>query len=412
MSKRTALAGAPGVTTEPVPDGLDSGRAWLIAVAGLVANAACWGTMNSFGAFLDSMTDEFDASLGATALIYALPSFVLFMMGVVTGTLADTYGPRRLVAIGAVLSGTGLLATAHASSLPLAIAAYGLGLGLGMACFLVPMTACIGGWFVRRRAVAQGLSAAGAGLGTLVVVPTARWLIDGYGWRRAYEVLALTVFAALMLGAAAASRPPLVGGARAPRPSLSRMRVATSAGPFAAVYLGGFLMTASLVIPLVFLVRYATSHGITKRDAAFLLSILGASNIVSRLVATSLAGRFGPSRVYLACFAVLPAGMGVWLASGSSYAMLTLFAAVVGVSHGGYVALSPEITAELFGVAEMGAVLGALWTGPGIAGLLSPVLAGMAIDHAGYTATICGAAVLALAAVVVQLPLRHATPRR
>ena len=37
------------------------------------------------------------------------------------------------------------------------------------------------------------------------------------------------------------------------------MRAATSTGPFAAVYLGGFLMTAALVIPLVFLVRYATS---------------------------------------------------------------------------------------------------------------------------------------------------------
>ena len=210
----------------------------MVAVAGLVANAACWGTMNSFGTFLDSMTDEFDASLGATALIYALPTFVLFMTGVVTGALADTYGPRRLVAAGAVLAGAGLLATAHASSLPLAIAAYGLGLGLGMACFLVPMTACIGGWFVRRRAVAQGLSAAGAGLGTLVVVPTARWLIDAYGWRRAYEILAVTVFASLLLGAAAASRPPRVGDARAPRPSLTRMRAATGTGPFASVYLG------------------------------------------------------------------------------------------------------------------------------------------------------------------------------
>jgi len=381
----------------------------MVAVAGLVANAACWGTLNSFGTFLDSMTEEFDASLGATALIYALPTFVLFMLGVVTGALADTYGPRRLVATGAVLAGVGLLATAHASSLPLAIATYGLGLGLGMACFLVPMTACIGGWFVRRRAVAQGLSAAGAGLGTLAVVPTARWLIDAYGWRRAYEVLALMVFLALALGASVARRPPGVGGARAPRPSLARMRAATRMGPFAAVYLGGLLMTAALYIPLVFFVRYATSHGVTARDAAFLLSILGASNIVSRLVATSLAGRFRPSRVYLACFALLPAGMGVWLVSGSSYAMLTVSAAVIGVSHGGYVALSPEITAELFGVAEMGAVLGALWTGPGIAGLLSPVLAGVAIDHAGYTATICGAAVLALAAVAVQLPLLHAT---
>lgn len=388
--------------------GLDSARSWLIAVAGLVANAACWGTMNSFGAFLDSMTEEFDASLGATALIYALPSFVLFMLGVVTGALADTYGPRRLVAVGAALTGAGLFATAHASSLPMAIACYGVGLGLGMACFLVPMTACIGGWFQRRRAVAQGLSAAGAGLGTLLVVPIARWLIDTYGWRRAYEVLALICVVALLLGAAAASRPPRP--ASFARPSLASMRAATGAGPFRAVYVGGFFMTAALVVPFVFLVRYATSHGIAKRDAAFLLSILGASNIVCRLLATSLAGRFGPTRVYLCCFAVLPLGMCVWLGAGSSYVMLAVFAVVLGVSHGGYVALSPEVTAEQFGVANMGAVLGALWTAPGVAGLLSPVLAGVVIDHVGYGAAIVGAIALAVAALVAQRRLWGAQP--
>jgi MFS family permease len=378
----------------------DSARAWSIAVASLLANAACWGTMNSFGAFLDSMTEEFDASLGATALIYALPSFVLFMLGMATGPLADQYGPRRMVLLGAVLTGSGLFITSNAPNLAVAVAAYGLGFGLGAACFLVPMTACIGGWFVRRRALAQGLSASGAGLGTLAVVPIARWLIDSYGWRRAYEVLAVTCVSALVLAALAAARPP--NGVPAGRPSLRRIREAAAAGPFREVYLGGLLLSASLFVPFVFLVRYATDHGITKRDAVLLLSILGGSNVVCRLVATSMASRFGAVRLYMICFAVLPAGLCLWLAAGDSYATLALFAAVLGVSHGGYVALSPEVAAELFGVSNLGSVLGALWTGPGIAGLFSPVLAGVLIDGVGFTTTILAALALATAAVAAQ----------
>lgn len=197
------------VPAVPAPGGgLDSRQAWSIAVAGLVANALCWGTLNSFGAFLDSMTDEFGAGLGATALIYALPSFVLFTLGMLTGPMADQYGPRRMVLAGAALVGTGLFITARATNLAVAVIAYGLGVGLGMACFLVPMTACIGGWFLRRRALAQGLSASGAGLGTLLMVPLARWLIDEFGWRRAYEVLAVLCSGALVLAAAVAARPP------------------------------------------------------------------------------------------------------------------------------------------------------------------------------------------------------------
>lgn len=406
-STQTATTAAPAgpepaaATAGDQPPGVaDSGQAWLIAAAGLLANAACWGTMNSFGAFLDSMKTEFDASLGATALIYALPSLVLFVLGMVTGPLAEQYGPRRMVATGAALIGTGLLVTAHAPNLPVAVLAYGLGVGLGMACFLVPITACIGGWFVRRRALAQGLSAAGSGVGTLTMVPLARWLIDAYGWRRAYEVLAVICVTALLATAAVAARP--LNRRPAGRPSLRRLREAAAHGPFLQAYAGGFLLSASLFVPFVFLVRYATDHGIAKRDAALLLSILGASNIVSRLLTTAVASRTGAVRPYLLCFVSLPVGLGLWLAAGSSYAALGVFAAVLGISHGGYVALSPEVTAELFGAENIGVVLGALWTSAGVGGFLSPVLAGMLIDAAGYTTTIAVALGVGVLAVVVQ----------
>lgn len=174
-------------------------------------------------------------------------------------------------------------------------------------------------------------------------------------------------------------------------------------------YAGGLLLTSALFVPLVFLVRYATDHGIHPRDAALLLSILGASNVVSRLATTSLAGRFGAVRLYLLCFTLLPVGLGLWLAAGGAYAGLALFAVLLGVSHGGYVALSPEVAADLFGVANLGTVLGALWTSAGVGGLLSPVLAGLLIDAAGYTVTIVTAIGLATLAVLVQRPLWTAT---
>lgn len=389
---------------------MDSGRAWVIAVASLLANAACWGTINTFGAFLGSMKDEFHAGLGATALIYAFPAFVLFSSGMFTGPLGQQYGPRRMVLVGAAIIGSGLYVTSRATSLPMAILSYGFGVGLGTACFLVPLTACIGGWFVRRRAFAQGLSASGSGLGSLFVVPLARWMIDAYGWRRAYVVLAAMCTVVLLLTAAVAKRPP--NSVPAGRPSLARIREAASRGPFLQVYLGGFLVTAALMVPFVFLVRYATDHGIRKRDAALLLSILGGSNVVCRLVTTSLVGKVAATRLYLICIASLPVGLALWLSAGSSYRMLALFAVVLGVSHGGYVALSPEVVANLFGAANIGTLLGALWTGGGIAGLLSPVLAGLLIDARGYSSTIAVALTLAVLAFVVQFRLWTAVPER
>jgi MFS family permease len=388
---------------------VDSARAWSIVLAGLLANATCWGTIFSFGAFLDSMKNEFDTSLGATALIFALPTFVSFVFGIVTGPIADQHGPRRIILCGAALMGTGLFLTSRAPNLAVAVAAYGVGVGLGVACYLVPITACIGGWFVRSRALALGLAASGIGFGTLLLVPIAEWMIDDFGWRTAYVVLAVTCTASLVLAAAVARRPP--HSVPSGRPSLRRLREAAAPGPFLQLYVGGLLLSSSLYVPFVFLVRYATDHGISSRAAALLLSILGASNIVSRLVTTGLAGRLGAVRMFMACFCLLPVGFVVWLSAGSSYGGLVLFAVVLGVSHGGYVALSPEVTAQLFGVANLGSVLGALWTAPGVGGLLSPVLAGVLIDVAGYTATITVALGLSILAVVVQRSL-WSIPRR
>jgi MFS family permease len=392
---RTGVGRASPRTAE-----VDSPRAWSIALVGLLANSTCWGTIFSFGAFLDSMKETFHSGLGATALIFALPTFVSFVGGIVTGPIADHYGPRRLVLAGAALMGAGLLVTSRAPNLAVAVAAYGIGVGLGVACYLVPVTACVGGWFVRRRALALGLCASGIGFGTLALVPLAEWMIGRFGWRTAYVVLAVVCTSSLVLTAAVAARPP--NAVPAGRPSLARLRECAARGPFLQLYIGGLLLSSSLYVPFVFLVRYAKDHGTTSGTAALLLSVLGASNIFSRLVTTGLAGRLGAVRMFMACFCLLPFGFLLWLAAGSSYATLAVFAVVLGISHGGYVALSPEVTAQLFGVASLGTVLGALWTAPGVGGLLSPVLAGVLIDSAGYRVTIALALVAAVGAVVAQ----------
>jgi predicted MFS family arabinose efflux permease len=256
---------------------------------------------------------------------------------------------------------------------------------------------------VRRRAIALGLSSSGIGFGTILLVPIAERMIDGVGWRTAYVVLAVVCAVALAVTALLTARPP--NAVPAGRPSLRRIREAAAPGPFAQLYVGGLLFSAALYVPFVFLVRFAKDHGVASTSAALLISVLGASNIVSRLVTTGLAGRVGAIRMFMVCFTLLPVGLALWLAVGGSYAGLVVFALLLGVSHGGYVALSPEVAAQLFGVANLGSVLGALWTAPGVAGLFGPVLAGVMIDATGYTATITVALCLAALAVVVQRTL-------
>jgi MFS family permease len=90
------------------------------------------------------------------------------------------------------------------------------------------------------------------------------------------------------------------------------------------------------------------------------------------------------------------------LTAGDSFAALAAFAFVLGTAYGGYVALSPAAAAELFGLAGLGAVLGAMYTAGGFGGLIGPPLAGWLRDSTdSYTAAIVVAMSVSLGGAVV-----------
>ena len=72
-----------------------------------------------------------------------------------------------------------------------------VGQGLNLIGF-VPHLTQMSLWFHRRRGLASGLVLSGASMGTLILVPGAQYLVNGYGWRLAYTVLGLLVLVLLM----------------------------------------------------------------------------------------------------------------------------------------------------------------------------------------------------------------------
>jgi MFS family permease len=103
-------------------------------------------------------------------------------------------------------------------------------------------------------------------------------------------------------------------------------------------------------------------------------------------------------------YATMAASFAIWLVAGDRYGLLVLFAVVMGVAYGGFIALAPAVTAGLFGTIGLGGVLGALYTAAGLGGLVGPPLIGALIDRTSYAAGIAAAmAVSAAAAVVLRM---------
>lgn len=391
------------MSDERVRDGVDSGRAWIVVGATFLATFTVFGIVYSFGAFFSSMADDLGSGKGATALMFSITTALYFSLGMVSGRIADRVGPRPLMLIGAVALAVGLVATSRVGSIWVGYATYGIGVGIAVACAYVPMVATVGGWFVRRRTAALGVSVAGIGAGTLVMAPLAEWLIDRYGWRTAYVVLAVGGASLLSIASLGARRPPVVV-----HQQLSSIRGVVRDRGFIIVYIANVLVSMALFVPFVFIKSYAVDHGIRSATAATLVGVIGGASIVGRLGLGAVANRFGALRVMQACFAVMAGSFTLWLAAGASVVMLMLFAMVMGVGYGGFIALAPAVVAGLYGTRNLGAILGALYTAAAIGGLIGPPIAGEVIDRVSYAAAIAVAMGLTVAATVVLLTLSPA----
>ena len=375
---------------------LDSPRAWGVVAAAFVAMFVAFGIAYSYGVFLEEMRADFGVGRAAGAAFFSLTSLRYFGLGGVSGAAADRFGPRRVLLVGAVALGLGLAVTAHADSLGVALAAYGLGVGIGVACAYVPMVALVGAWFERRRTLALGVAVAGIGIGTLTIPPATAALIEATGWRDSYLVLAAVGVAALGLCALAAAPAPVKEGAVS-----ASLRAAMRDPQYRRLYLATALLGVPLFVPFVYLPSYAEERGVDPVLAAGLIGAIGTASVAGRLVLGAIAGPLGLLRVFRGCFLAMALSFVLWWLAGDDYAVLLLFAGLLGVGYGGYVALAPAVVAERFGVERLGALLGVLYTSAGIGSAVGPPAAGAIIDAGGYDPAIAASLALGLASFAV-----------
>ncbi|WP_374447178.1 MFS transporter [Stella sp.] len=388
---------------------------WIVVGAAFAVMFAGFGVGYSFGAFFTELEREFAARRGDLAIVFAISGALYFGLGLASGAAADRWGPRRVAFLGMAIMTVGLVLASRADALWQIYLASGLGIGIGVGFSYVPSLGAVQPWFQRRRAFASGIAIAGIGAGTLVIPPTAAWLVDGLGWRTSYLVLAAGT---LVVGGGGAllldSRPQRRGLApdglpagpqAAQRATGVDFRTAVRSQPFRLLALAAFLTSFGIFTPFVHLAPAAVDLGATAPMAAALLGIIGAGSILGRFVIGSAADRFGRRQALIGVVAAQAALLLFW-SLADRYWMLAAFAGAFGVSYGGYVALMPTLCADFFGARAIGAVMGAVFSGISVGCLLGPPIAGFAFDATGsYAWPVAGCALLTAVAAAASLRL-------
>ncbi len=128
------------------------------------------------------------AALGGLAATYF---YVYTLMQIPTGVLADTLGPRRIVAAGGVVAGLGSLLFGMADSFSLASAGRLL-VGLGVSVTFIALLKLNAVWFNERHfGTLAGLTILLGNLGAVLAASPLAWVLSYVSWRDVFVVVGL-----------------------------------------------------------------------------------------------------------------------------------------------------------------------------------------------------------------------------
>ncbi|XP_043197072.1 monocarboxylate transporter 3-like isoform X1 [Amphibalanus amphitrite] len=150
---------------------------------------------------------------------------------------------------------------------------------------------------------------------------------------------------------------------------------------FLTFAISNFLTSIGFNVPYIYIADKAVQAGLDRDSASFLLSIIGISNTVSRIVLGYISDRPCVNRLWVYNCALTVSGIGTALSAFcTDFPTLALYAAVFGFTIGAYVGLTSVILVDLLGLDKLTNAFGLLLLFQGVATLIGPPIAGALYD--------------------------------
>lgn len=389
-----------------------------IACAALIVTLSM-GVRQSFGMFMQPVGREFGIGREYFGFAIAVQNLLFGLAQPFVGAIADRYGVRRVLVVGAVVYAAGLVVAAFALAPGGIMASLGVlvGLGLSGTTFVVVLTGVARLVEPQQRSMAFGLVTAGGSFGQFAVVPIAQALIAAWGWRGALfglcALILLTIAAAVGIRKPAASAGTSV--AAAPPGGLARALADAAAHPHYWLLNAGFFVCGfHIAFIATHFPAYLVDQGIAAGVGATALALVGLFNIAGSYLFGLWGGRHSRPRLLAALYAARALAIAVFLAVPLSAASALVFAAVFGFLWLGTVPLTNGAVASMFGVRYLSTLYGIVFLSHQVGSFVGAWVAGRLYDSSGsYTPIwIASIALGLIAAVVSWLTRDDAAPAR
>lgn len=389
---------------------------WRVVFAATIGLACGIATMAAatFSIFIGPIRSETGWTQSASFAALLAVTFTAALLSPVMGGIVDRFGARRVVFFGFIAEiiifasfawQNDNIWTFYFRYFLLAVFA----LGTTHVAFARVITV----WFDKRRGLALGIALSGVGLGGFVWPMFVQLMINAYGWRTAYLLLAAAIgicalpIMLLFLRDSPASvgqfadglRPTAAAGVTqhvTPKPETGMtFGEALRSRTYWLMLVTFFIIGLAVQSALMHLVPLLTSRGISPMAAAIAQSSMFLAVTSGRLITGWLMDRFFAPHVALAFLLAPIAGLAM-LSLNLPETLAIVAALMIGLAVGAEVDVLAYLNGRYFGTRHFSRIYGSFYGIYSFSGGIGPLLTALVVERGGYPL-----AMLILAALLV-----------
>jgi MFS family permease len=247
-------------------------------------------------------------------------------------------------------------------------------------------------WFRALRGRAMGYAYLGLGLGGVVAPPLINFLIQGFGWHHALEVVGLLILVVLFpVGIWITRSSPAELGLLPDGDTLPEEKSRIAASPsteagaalrsqnFWLIVVGSALVMGAIGAVIQHFILFLGDQGYSPRVASQFLSVLLGASLAGRVLVGYMADRFSKKNI-MAFFYFLIGAATLLLGVAHGPVALWIFTVAFGFSMGADYMLIPLVAAECFGTASLGKLLALIIMGYSLGQWGAPWMVGKMFD--------------------------------
>jgi MFS family permease len=394
-----------------------------ILIASCVVLLVGFGIRASFGVFQIPIAEDFGWPRAEFSLAIAIQNLAWGFGQPIFAAIAERFGDRRAIILGAVFYAAGLVLSATATTpaghqLLNVLIGFGVaGTGFGVILAIVGRAAS-----PDQRSLTLGIATAAGSAGQVVGPPLAEALLGVMPWNAVFLVFAALILA--VLAVLPIIKGPVHAPVAGPEESMGAIVGRAVRDPsFALIFLGFFSCGYQLGFITAHFPAFVTevcspipatgvlaSLGITTTSAlgAVAIAVIGLANIVGTITAGALGQRFQKkyllAQIYLARTVVAAA----FILAPVTPASVLLFSMLMGALWLATVPLTSGLVAQIWGLRYMGTLYSIVFFSHQLGGFLGIWLGGRLYDiYGNYTLVWWVGVGVGAFSALVHLPIRE-----